>query len=1386
MEAAMSTTAGRGMPNSNGAPRISRAQAFENSAFIDVTKEVPIRPQPNQYYSPQIQQNGFYQQQNMSYDGSYGNQPHPYMNGNPSPQHMNSPRQSMNAMHSRRSSITSTTSSSMNRFFHGKLGKSSGGGGGDDEDEGETEAQPGVDVSFDDIQHLRDRGRYGMSNATFDTTPYIPTLSSKPKGPNGQMDNTQYRKQKTMQKKLALKGSTATAGPRANSLQSGPAYMGPGMNDRAMSLNSRPPMGFQQDPRTMSMGGTPPQWQQWQPQQQPYYGNGQAPMVQSPRMGMQPIPQARTMSFNGQQSPVMRGGPIPPQQLHQRGSWSNLQQQNMRGPMPPQVQRPSSPMNQYGRVHPQQQQHNQMIPIASPDPHNQQSPNSRHQIERKQQKQYSPDNSNPPMGSQSRTSMKSESSKEVSPLRSVYTHTQPEGIPDTKQKKKLNKYSFHMEEDIDEEIEKMEQAKGKEIEEHPAGQDQEIAAEVVTDAAARRAIKDNLDATTEAPVEAPVDIAVDARAHTSSSLKSSREVSETSVYSSPSKSLRDVESLKKISPQRSYGNRDSIVSAFTDVESPLRVAKQPLYQLSTGTANEVYVTAPEFLEQKEHGEENHMGLGVVSTETSAVAEKAPSIYSVTASGPLQSQRSLDSTQTLGNQDSAISDSTRGSHGSHSLPSANDTTVEDFSSANNSTMMEDAKSHTAIQGLEDNYVDDSSVIYKPERDVEGYEESADTTTPASESTLQFEKEEIPPPPTTNTYRSMLLSDQPPPPLQMQGRKPSFPPPTSAVMANRTEKLSTPNRFVPNFSQSSTSVSSQDYESPKIPQVVNRKNSAISLKGNSPILKSVNFFKKVSKKAKEMGSKEDMPSSGLRAEDFSSSSNFNVIGTEASGLDGSYSHSYNNYAQQPQQEQRTIVLPSGSIKSSEKDLPSVPSVLSPSVNDRHLPTVPSSETPSDNNEFDFGSPKKTIAHSASRTRRPRRSVDTKSVDIMNYKLEVDFAGEDASLFSRNSSLIPSDVNISAQNSYHKKLPSVVEDDSAANQQKQVTQPQRQIPVQKPVHTVSEPKEVAQDLSEPSPTIISSQTQSRGISADTPLNGLSVEQLGMLHSNMALMEELQAVSNALAESITRELNLDQKLKAVSAGGATIDEDSSKSEGALREKSLQISDLAKQLVEERKKRYIAEEFCLKWENGIKPSPLELSYQNSELTTKALEQEEKLAQAQQKVESLEAEYPELLDKVEKLTAENRELSTVTLPHLKNTVQVLESQGVTGESSDLAKENEFLKSQLDAHLRESGNVTMIEQQRDGLRDAMKSMKEQHEIELRLANEKVKNLEGRLAKLSSLNSNLSRRVGSGAEAGSPNLRIHTSFQNLRTTSTSSSSEKTQSTGLTVPLPVTFSS
>ncbi|CCH46708.1 Chromodomain-helicase-DNA-binding protein [Wickerhamomyces ciferrii] len=163
------------------------------------------------------------------------------------------------------------------------------------------------------------------------------------------------------------------------------------------------------------------------------------------------------------------------------------------------------------------------------------------------------------------------------------------------------------------------------------------------------------------------------------------------------------------------------------------------------------------------------------------------------------------------------------------------------------------------------------------------------------------------------------------------------------------------------------------------------------------------------------------------------------------------------------------------------------------------------------------------------------------------------------------------------------------------------------------------------------------------------LTIEQLGIMEDKSALVRELELVSKELGDSIRREIKLEDQLKGKDINSSP----NLNYEHQLREQALLISTLEKQLNEERTKRYIAEEHVLLWENGQEPSALEISYENERLQSELSNKTEVINKQQAELDSFSFEAPKNIDKYATLEKANKEFESVTIPKLKNEIEIL-------------------------------------------------------------------------------------------------------------------------------------
>lgn len=256
------------------------------------------------------------------------------------------------------------------------------------------------------------------------------------------------------------------------------------------------------------------------------------------------------------------------------------------------------------------------------------------------------------------------------------------------------------------------------------------------------------------------------------------------------------------------------------------------------------------------------------------------------------------------------------------------------------------------------------------------------------------------------------------------------------------------------------------------------------------------------------------------------------------------------------------------------------------------------------------------------------------------------------------------------------------------------------------------------------------------------LSVEQLGILESNQSLINELQLMTNELTDSIQREVKLENDLRNYKLNINIPVENSDELIKEIREKSNSIAELMTLLNHERRQRNIAEEHVIMWErqNGQAQNSLDWDYQKSNMETELLTKQETINQQQQLIYQFDNEKLKLKKKYQKLEEEKLRLSETVVPDLTNEIEVLRNRDLNNNKkyqdviNSLRQENETLKY----HAQDKSN-NLVESQRDALRDALKSLKEQSVKDQRIANEKLAHMDDKVAKLTELNEKLQRKL-----------------------------------------------
>ncbi|KAK6878139.1 hypothetical protein K4I79_005685, partial [Candida tropicalis] len=247
---------------------------------------------------------------------------------------------------------------------------------------------------------------------------------------------------------------------------------------------------------------------------------------------------------------------------------------------------------------------------------------------------------------------------------------------------------------------------------------------------------------------------------------------------------------------------------------------------------------------------------------------------------------------------------------------------------------------------------------------------------------------------------------------------------------------------------------------------------------------------------------------------------------------------------------------------------------------------------------------------------------------------------------------------------------------------------------------------------------------------------EEMSIMNCNNDLLNELELVTTELAASIKRELALENKLKnnISQTSSPTLEKDLA---FEVTEKSKTISELQEKLSKERRLRFISEEHALLSEHGQTPSPLKLNYEKTELYKQLLikndlvnQLEDKLAEYEKRHGKRSFSEPEndsdLMEKYNELLKENADLKSIIIPNLEKKLAEKERGQVYDESRL--------------------EIQALTTQRDELREVVNKLTSHNNNELKLAQEKIKQLEFKLQDMKKINDKLSNRNISESKKG----------------------------------------
>lgn len=249
---------------------------------------------------------------------------------------------------------------------------------------------------------------------------------------------------------------------------------------------------------------------------------------------------------------------------------------------------------------------------------------------------------------------------------------------------------------------------------------------------------------------------------------------------------------------------------------------------------------------------------------------------------------------------------------------------------------------------------------------------------------------------------------------------------------------------------------------------------------------------------------------------------------------------------------------------------------------------------------------------------------------------------------------------------------------------------------------------------------------------------EELAIMTCNNELQSELQLVTSELAFSIKRELALESRLRSKSA--LHENPDSRKQPSSERNQSKVIADLQEKLNKERKLRFISEEHAILAEHGQAPSALKLDYEKNEIYNQLLAKNEMVIQLQDKLDEVLAEKKnnsgnDLALKFNELLKENSELKSKldNMPAAPKSIVESDSHGMESESEGFYHEDD------------QALIMSLRTQRDELREMITKLTSSKNVELKIAQDKIKTLEAQLEKVNSINHKMSKRADKSAQA-----------------------------------------
>lgn len=262
------------------------------------------------------------------------------------------------------------------------------------------------------------------------------------------------------------------------------------------------------------------------------------------------------------------------------------------------------------------------------------------------------------------------------------------------------------------------------------------------------------------------------------------------------------------------------------------------------------------------------------------------------------------------------------------------------------------------------------------------------------------------------------------------------------------------------------------------------------------------------------------------------------------------------------------------------------------------------------------------------------------------------------------------------------------------------------------------------------------------------LTKDELAIMNCNNDLQNELQLVTNELALSIKRELTLEAQMRSRFGNSSPSLSKSTASDSDTLDKLKIIADLQDKLNKERRLRFISEEHAILAEHGQSPSALKLDYEKNELYKQLLSKNDLVIQLQDKLEEAEArdvtEYDnDMMHKFNDVLKENLDL--------KARLKQLEMEA-TKQSEETAAHSKDVEGEKSVHEYDQALIMSLRTQRDELREMITKLSASQNVELKVAQERIKTLEAKVEKTNQINDKLSRRLeksntSNGARFGS---------------------------------------